>query len=574
MKKNAFYILCIILICGFFHFAGIWWGIPDSQRINLVFGDEDRMKQVMPPMLDSYDEITGFQIYHDVRYPDWYNTWETMDVFLDGETISVPREIINSCRSYLLRSYGPDEHATLLALSKIDLKKLDFNPRLFGYGGMYLYPLGVTLKLSSLLRLAKITSDRVFYLLNPDEMGRLFIIGRLYGAFFAVMAVLVFYFVCLQIYKDKNFSFLFTLLFGICPALVIWAHYLKPYSFGLLWVVLVILSGLKFREKENVKWLLLAGFFAGLAFSSLLNYGYALFFLMLLMIFLKSNLLLKSKYAIYALLVFLITYLVCNPYAVLDWFNFREEIIRAGTYWQARPFLESLKFYFFISLRYAMGLYTWVLLFLGIFFALVFKPQKKDFLFFCAILPGFLYFVRITGRWVHYSMCLYPFIFLLAGRGIQKINRNKLIYTILSLGIIYTLLYTGSYVRLLWQDNIRTETGYWLNENIPFGSKVGLLEAPSPWRTPPFRFLDYKLVITGEKNVIAEEKPEYFIISEYQWLRGPGLPAMKGLLSDYEVIKKFEKVPSIMGVKFKQQEVIPYDWCDPNPVILVWKIKK
>jgi len=57
-------------------------------------------------------------------------------------------------------------------------------------------------------------------------------------------------------------------------------------------------------------------------------------------------------------------------------------------------------------------------------------------------------------------------------------------------------------------------------------------------------------------------------------LRGSGLPAMKERLSGYEVIKKFERVPSIMGIKFRSEEVIPYDWCDPNPVILIFKALK
>jgi len=571
MKKNLFYIFSIILVCGFFHFAGIRWGVPDRERINLVFGNEERMKQVMPLMRESYDELKEFQVYNDVRYPGWYNTQEEMKLLFDGKKISVPKEIMNSCRSYLLRSYGADEQAALVSLSKMDPKKLDFNPRLFGYGGMYLYPLGLAVELSSLLGINKVTSDSGFYLLNPEKMGRLFILGRIYGAFFAVMAVLVFYFICLKVYKDQNLSFILTLLFGICPAFVAWSHYLKPYSSGLFWVVLAIWSGWKFKEKENIRWLLLSGLFAGLSFSSLLSYGYVLFFVILLVIFSRINSLLKVKYVIYTGIVFFITYFLCNPYVLINWSNFCDEIVRIGTYWQPLHFIESLKFYLSTSLRYGMGVYLWILLSAGVLLAMTVKPKKEDLLFFCTIVPAFLYFSRTTGQWVHYSLFLYPFIFLLGCRGIQKIKSKKLIYIILFSGVIYTAIYTGSYIRFFWQENIRTEAGYWINKNIPFDSKVGLLEAPSPWRTPPFRLLDYKLVLTGEKKTLAEEKPEYFIVSEYQWLRGFGLPAMKEFLSDYELIKRFEKIQSLMGMKFRYPEVIPYDWCHPNPVILIWK---
>ncbi|MCM8765077.1 MAG: hypothetical protein NC830_06950, partial [Candidatus Omnitrophica bacterium] len=172
MIKKAIFFL-VIAWCGlFFHIRGIKWGVPDRERISLVFGDVKTVQDLVEPMLSTHLEIQEMQIYYGAPYSRAYDTSRSIPVIINGEKKNVPLEIINSMRSYLLRSYGADEQAVIASLSKMNPSKLDFNPHFFEYGGTYLYPLASFLKLCALFGLVKLEKDMRLYFFQPEEMGK------------------------------------------------------------------------------------------------------------------------------------------------------------------------------------------------------------------------------------------------------------------------------------------------------------------------------------------------------------------------------------------------------------------
>jgi len=137
----------------------------------------------------------------------------------------------------------------------------------------------------------------------------------------------------------------------------------------------------------------------------------------------------------------------------------------------------------------------------------------------------------------------------------------------------YTLLYSLSYAGLFCTRNIRNEAGEWINSNIPEKSKIGLTQMPAPYRTPPFAFYRYNLMPVGwEKQIMGKEKPEYFVLSEYD-TRYIKEGYQNTFFQDYELMRKFEKQPEILGIKFKKGRFSAKDWWEPNPVIWIYKRK-
>jgi len=572
MIKYKISLIILFLLFIFLHFYGINWGIPNSRVSSLIFKDIENIKKFTPAMLNTYLEIREIQSYYGIPYPSNYQQKEKVIIKLDGDK-RVSKELINSCRSYLIRSSGADEQRGIIALSKMTPSKLDFNPRFYEYGGVYLYPMGAFFYLLSKLKILVLTSDMSFYFLHPEEMGKIYMYGRIFGATGAFISIIVFFWICKELFQDKRLIYLLTFFYGTSAGFVMWSHYLKPFSYGLLWFLSAIYFLIRFYKAKDTKWLYTASIFSGLSFGTLLTYGYIYWAVVIFILFFNKDIKWKIKNLIFTFIIFLGVFLITNPYVFLSHKEFLQEIVYLRTYWHKEVSIKSILIFLFNTLRYGMGTLLWITVIIGFLLGFVYKSEKLNWMFLIIILPAFLYFAFTTPEWVHYSIFLYPFLILSAGFFFSRI-RLKIVEPILIIVALYTILYACSYVNLLGRENIRIEAGRWINENIPSDKTIGLLEAPSPWRTPPFRFLDYKIIIAQNKTEIEKEKPAYFIVSEYQWLRGTGIEAIKEILSGYEIFKKFEKKPSLGWIKFKYPEYIPYDWCHPNPVILIWKRKE
>ncbi|MCM8816555.1 MAG: glycosyltransferase family 39 protein [Candidatus Omnitrophica bacterium] len=565
MIRRTFLILVIVIVGIFLHVKGIDWGVPKDYRIDLVFGEIGILNDMVEPMLSTHMNLREMQIYYGAEYPPDYDTSKEMLLNIKGVKKKVSIELINSMRSYLLRSYGADEQAVLSSLSKMNPSKMDFNPHFFEYGGVYLYLLGCFLKICSLFDMVELKSDIKYYFFYPGKMGDLYKFSRLFGAIFFIFSAIFFYFLCLKITKDEFLSFLISLLFVSTPGFALWSHYLKPYTYGLFYVVCCLYFNFKYIDEKRVSWLVLSSCFAGFAMGSLLSYGFVILAVIcaIILFCIKSNEILKN--IILCCASFVLAYLITNPYVLISWHEFINEIHYIGSYWKNSASFENLKYFSTVSLKYGLGLGIWLISILYFFISLL-NFDKRFLLVLLCLVPFFVYFGLNTGKWVHYAFIIYPFIFLVIAIGATLINK-KLSLMIFSFVFVWTFVFTLSHVNLFEGENIRAVAGRWINENIPARESVGLLEAPSPWRTPPFQYLKYNILIGSPEKTMAQ----YYVISEYQWVRGSSLLEMRKLFADYDIVKEFSKQPAFLGWKFTQRQDIPYDWCHPNPVILIWK---
>ncbi|MGB9641727.1 MAG: glycosyltransferase family 39 protein, partial [Candidatus Ratteibacteria bacterium] len=560
MNKKILSVGIILLVGVFFHTKGIRWGVPDSERISLVFGDQSIVEDLIEPMLQTHQDIRDTQIYYGAPYPPDYNPDEKIQVMISGKKRFISRELINSMRSYLVRSYGADEQAVLASLSKMNPSRFDFNPHFFEYGGIYLYPLGVLLKLCSVTGLIDLKSSMPFYLKNPDKMGDLYTVSRIFGALTFVFATIIFYHLCFRISKSQNISLMMAILFSLTPGFVMWSHYLKPYASGMLWVMCALYGIFRFFEEKQLKWLIFSSIFSGFALGSVLSYGYVFFTVILSVFFVTGGVRNIFKNVVISCVCFVSSYLLTNPYVLLSFKEFVNELFYIQSYWKNSANFESLKYFLTTSLRYGLGTGIWLVTAFFLVFSLLFSLMEKRFLLILiSLLPGILYFGMTTGRWIHYSFVIYPYMFLIVLYGAKKIGWKGSMAILLPV-LIFTFIFSFAHVMLFCDKNIRSVAGGWINKNIAEDSSIGLLEAPSPWRTPPFQFLKYDIKIGEPKSRV---RPRYFIVSEYQWLRGGSLQDIKVLLSEYEMIKEFRKEPEFLGLKFSYPEKISYDWCHP-----------
>jgi len=101
-------------------------------------------------------------------------------VDIDDGFFTIPLTVgtINAMRTYLLRTYYPDEHTTLTALSNINPKEKKFSPKVLVLECFYVYASGLGLGICNLFHLIK-QGDSAFSLEHPWELGRVYLAGRM-----------------------------------------------------------------------------------------------------------------------------------------------------------------------------------------------------------------------------------------------------------------------------------------------------------------------------------------------------------------------------------------------------------
>ncbi|HOL22758.1 MAG TPA: hypothetical protein PLQ41_07910, partial [bacterium] len=131
------------------------------------------------------------------------------------------------------------------------------------------------------------------------------------------------------------------------------------------------------------------------------------------------------------------------------------------------------------------------------------------------------------------------------------------------------------------KENIRTEAGIWIKENIPAGSSIGVTEVPWQFQMPPFDYYVYRVVVTGyNTEELKKSQPDFFILSSFQApippypmrLQKERVKFYKEFIESglYTEEKRFEKYPSFAGITYRFK-TLPEDLIYLNPTIVVYR---
>lgn len=90
---------------------------------------------------------------------------------------------------YRLYSRQPDEMITFRALQGMRPRQFDLDPKLYQYGGAYIYSVGAALAASAAIGLTRITSDVSYYIQNPEQFARFYVAARLLSLLFGAAAL-------------------------------------------------------------------------------------------------------------------------------------------------------------------------------------------------------------------------------------------------------------------------------------------------------------------------------------------------------------------------------------------------
>ena len=177
-------LIAIFLIGVAAFFTGIDWGLPSRDSDQFLFS--------------SHKPWTGAQIM--ALAGDWdQSAGRGADIAMHllanrdrpivlNDTDEKRAEIV---RRYRLYSAQPDEMITFRSLSGMKPSQLKLDPRMYQYGGLWIYPVGGMLKLASIFHRVQLRTDLAFYLDHPEAFARFYVVARAYSALWGLLGIAV-----------------------------------------------------------------------------------------------------------------------------------------------------------------------------------------------------------------------------------------------------------------------------------------------------------------------------------------------------------------------------------------------
>lgn len=265
---------CILLaltgIAAVVFFTGIGWGLPSRTADRYLFGT------VRPWSGEEILQLAGDRTADPSRGADvaLHPIADRTHTVILNETDRQRAEIV---RRYRLYTYQPDEASTLMSLAGMNPRAGNFDPKLYQYGGLYIYPVGAALKLASLSGLIDLKSNVAYYLDHPDAFGRFYVVARITVALWGIAGVWVVFGLTKRLTHGMIFPALAGLGYVFMPVVVNMSHEAKPHLPGAVLMLLTVGVAEAYVRTGHRKWAILAGAVAGAAMgmviSSLLAFG-------------------------------------------------------------------------------------------------------------------------------------------------------------------------------------------------------------------------------------------------------------------------------------------------------------
>lgn len=509
------------------------------------------------------------------------------------------------------QAFHPDEAYKLHVIMGMSLSKLDLNPHWFIKGTMQFYVIGAVLKVASVFDVVRLREQQ-FYVNHPSELSKLYLLGRLVTVFMSLLTISLVFIIGSKLY-NKEVGLLAALLLSVLPLDVVNSHYMKTDVPQTFWLLVTVVCAIQIWRSKKGIWYVLAGLAAGFATATKYPAGLSVVLITvahllqidsevslgkLLRSLFNKNLMLGYTFVVFG-------FLIGNPYALLAFEEFSEGVryvVVGSTGLSATidpdydlgldGYLRGPMWLYYLTdiMHYGMGFPLQIVSITSILFALI-KHRRTDILLLSWVVPYFLLAGSANYATVRYLTPLGPVLMILSASmflsiprlltGRVSIKYSRIVVLALLVGtFIYSLFYSFAYDQVMAQKNSRIEALEWIEKNIPKGTRIGVAFRVH-WYTPPLSKEDYDIVsIDLDPDKLATEKPEYFVITNYEYRQYLRLKdrfpypraarALDTLLNgeEFKLIQVFEKRPEIFGSSFPN-DFPPHDWLYPYPTVLI-----
>lgn len=517
--KKTWPLLALALATGL---TGIRWGLPSAQRL-AVFPAGRPSPELAARLADAWHRL-----YAEIRrshemLEDEPVTYATGVVEVPPGWELPPDALTNSVRSMMLQSDHPDEKKSFIIMSSMRPWKLDFKPLYVFYGGAFIYPLGAFLKVCSWLGLAPGTSDLRHYLRFPEDMGRLYLWGRVFIALFHVGAVWLVFDLGRRLSGATTGAWA-ALLFALTPAAIVNSHLIKPHPFAAFWALAALRSLVAAQSSGASRDYLACGAAAGLAAGA--NFSAALVMALPAAAWLSRRRGLRAarheaRAAAGGLAAAAGVCVALNPYLITHFgdyaFDRRYVGYASGLHLASLPSLATAAVKGLGPIQAALAAAGAVLA--------VAVPGPRRVLGLTALLGFAALWARFGPLAVDVSLrLLYPVAILALVLGVDALLRSRvpkrLRFVLLAAALVDGALRSSVYLRNMrlheGPRSTRARAAAWIEANVPRGATLGMSRLPQPAHAPALDYSRYRLVVFESPQSLGRRPPpEYLLVDRF-----------------------------------------------------------
>lgn len=507
--------------------TGIDWGLPKATTDAVLFASHAPWdgKTLARFDADRVDATKGADVDRDPVRPS------SVPVLLNGT--DADRAAI--VRRYRLFSHQPDEMITFMALQQMNPSAGQLDPRLYQYGGAWIYPVGVLLKAASAMGFAELKADKAFYYDNPHAFGRFYVVARLYTLAAYVGAMVLAGMIVKRLTAGDDFAAAVgSIVVGLLPVVFAMGHEAKPHLAGSVLILATALAGARWVRTHQWRDALLCGALAGLAMGMVLS-AVIVLLIPLTMVFLPrppfATLTMDSPGRRFGMLVAALTmagvaFALTNPYLVLHAIT-RDPVLASN--------LGNTKAMYAVGslgelMRDGSGrmieAISWpgVLLALGAFLLAVTRRQRVSPLGILLTIPTvivllqfFAFAANKPSEYARFALLPAMTLAVLGVWGLAMIHRNWVRYTaMVATPVAVFLAGTWPYVVAFAADtqpgNTRDEAAALLQREP--ADAIQLTAEPAPYATPPIDLWSRQIMLlppsaspTGQVVIRAVDHP-------------------------------------------------------------------
>ncbi len=569
--------------------VGVGWGLPSERRNRLYFLD----RSPQPPAIAQEVTEQSWRYFPEFSWlPEQRNK-------ADNLAARTPRSLFNP-----IRSCHPDEYVILKSISNMRPSQWDFDPKFYAWPSFFIYLVAAALKLASLAGYVTLRPDIAFYYEHPDEMARLYTVGRLLVCLFGAGAVAGMYFLGKRLY-DWKAGLAAAVVMLLSPVFIVRLHEMTPnvpmlFFAALSLMACVAIAGAE-RSRRTVRLCVLAGVLIGLAMGCKYEAVYLLIPFVLAHVFPGTDsqagpALTRPAWRLilYGFIAAGVTFAVTNPYVVLHardvlWVASRE----AASVW-APP------------LPLPMPLVPWHMLMCGlgagvlVFAALgVFAGGRRLAVLSASLVAVYALTAWTAPQYLRHYLILVPFVAALAPAAISYVavtvpvlSHGRRLAALVFLEAVFIALIifpmgnvSLAFLRQFTGVNTRDAAGLWIADRVPAGSKIAFVAEPWQYTSPPVDAARYNTVVTGfDHEKLQAADPDYLVLSsaDFVYPYGVSLPNREKLEfqggveigMQYETVVFDRPIAPLCRPFFLTGFTWPEDMLFTNPRIEIYKFKK
>jgi len=547
-RKLAVAVTLALIVAGSFvlNCWGLRWGLPSEERLQLAFGDHENLAQMLPDLSS------------DVEEPGLRATYE------QSERISR-----NSVYYDQIRTYHSDEGDFLKAIANLDPLKGDFDPDGYKYPSFHVYVVAGFIGLGAAEGWIPLKTDVSYYIQHPDDMAKLYLVGRAVAAVMGTLTVLLVFLIGKELFSERAGL----LAAGALAVLPIWAlhsHFAKVDVPQVFWSMLALLCCAKLVNTGRMRWYWLSCAACGLSFASKYP-GVASYVFIVASLFYA----LRSRgkplwkaiigYSCLAVPVIIAVFFVASPYVILNFKAASAQLADMARLQYGQPAGNPLALVlrnwpnyvgFIKALVTTMGWPLAVLAALGIVASLVRRRPGEVLI----LVFTFAYFAAYGLSYLphpNFMLNIIPPLALLIGALVASLCRRSVLgYVVAGVVVcafVYTTLFTLAYDVYMSKVDVRREASLWINENLaasdasPQRTVVGVSQYPVIYRMPAFsadKFEPKELTPDTPVN----EYPAFVIFANV----GQRVPSkvLKFVRNNYAVRRVFDTPVKLWGISF------------------------